>query len=411
MSDVINEQVEIKEEVTTDTPTPVEEEKAPFVSKPEKEELSKLFVEVFSTCYEEIDKVLEGKALRTKFEQIENSLRKYRRKEEELIKVVETKADLAKIAYEEAAKKFEQQALEELDPTKYETDVAPVEAEYVSLKRYYESKIKHLQSIKALTTKMFAREKSLIPSIKHAQAMLMSLMILRGYLMKGELEIVNADKPESVEKIKAAVENIFKHKALLGDFADRMPSLEEFTAYFNEITECSVDKSATRAKEGKEASFEMLNSICKELGIEVPEPDMSADIDPREVELIKVQNQLKVLEEGIRKNKVKQADGTYKDVPKAMLPKIMECLRASSLFLNGDIMSLMDEKTIAEMPFRTTGLSVFYNTCLPGVATQLYKDMNTEERPVPEYLWKMSVSWLFISCCVIDTIPTILLML
>lgn len=408
MSDVINEQVEIKEEIAA--PTSVEEEKAPFVSKAEKDELTKLFVDIFGTCYEEIDKYLEGKALRTKFEQIETSLRKYRKKEEALIKTIEAKADAARIAYENAAKKFEQQALEELDPTKYETDVAPVEAEYVSLKRYYESKIKHLQSIKALTTKMFAREKSLIPSIKHAQAILMSLMIFRGYLMKGELEIVNAESA-SVEKIKSAVEKIFKHKALLGDFADRMPSLEEFTAYFNEITECSVDKSATRAKEGKEASFTMLNEICKELGIEIPEPDMSADIDPREVELIKVQNQLKVIEEGVRKNKVKQADGTYKDVPKAMLPKIMECLRASSLFLNGDIMSLMDEKTIAEMPFRTTGLSVFYNTCLPGVATQLYKDMNTEERPVPEHLWKMTVSWLFISCCVIDTIPTLLLML
>lgn len=397
---VLPEEEPIPEEIAVEEPEEVKENK---------KRLAEDIVKIYTICYKHMDKTLEGKSLKKKFEQIETSLRKYRKKAEESLKSFEERLAKTKIKYDEAVENFEKEALEKLDPTRYETDVAPVELEYLQLKKYCESKAIHVQNIRHLTTKMFAREKTVIPTIKHSQAILLSLLILKSYMLDGTLEFRNVDNEEDVKTINEAVASIMENPALVGEFTE-FPSMEDFIKYFNNMTECKVDKSANKAKEGKEQAFRLLKSICEDNQIIIPEPEAVEGVSEQELELIKIQNQIKVISEAVRKGRVKNPDGTISEIPKSELPKIMECIRAASLFLNGDVMALMDEKMLSQLPFREQGLSVFYNTCLKGLSEQLVKD-RLEDPNYSELKWKMLVSWTFLSTSVVDTIPTMLLMM
>lgn len=399
----INEVLETVETVENVTP-----EVKPDPYKEDKEKLTNEIVKIFTICYRNVEKSLEGKALRNKFETIEQTLRKYRKREEENLSKIQAELDNALIEYKTAADEFEKMALEELDPTRYETNVAPKEARYAGLKRLYETKHVHIQSIKNLCTKMFARDKSIIPTLRHGQAVLLTMLIIRTYLLNGELDLRNTDNEEDVKTITDAVKNIVESPALVGDF-EALPELETFIEYFNSVAECSVDKSANRAKEGKDASFDLINKICTKYEIQTIAPEKTDKMTDMEVEIIDFQNKLKLLSEAIKGKPIHNPDGTYsKPIPKSEYANIIDATRTAGLFLNGGALSLLDDVTINQLPFRAQGLQTFYRALTRGFAKSLYKDL---EEKVPEYKWDMIVSWTLLSTSIVDHIPTLLLLL
>lgn len=407
---------EVEEVSTEETPTPNPEAEL----KAEKLEFAKKFVTIYKYAFDQASKELEGKALKDRFETVEKSLRRYRKNEEEAITALDKEVAELKIKYTQAAKNFENMAAEEFDPSRYDRDVLPIEQEFMIKAKKLESKRAQLQGIRMLTTKMFAKDKSAIPSIIHSYAILKCIRILTEVVKNNPIKIDN----DNSEEVKAVLEFVNTAKEIAADTKFTIPvmneagniSLQGYIDYFKDIVETTVDKNATRARESKDLSFKMIKDVCDKHNIKVlaPEGDMSG----AEYELVMMHNRIKMLEECIRvqDRPVKNYDDTMTTpITKEELPEILEYLKAASLFLNGDITSLMDEKMLEELPFRTNGLITLYRTVLPGLAGFTYnhyiKDMPDDSITVTKEQWFMMLTWLLLSTSVIDTIPTLVLML
>lgn len=409
---------EILTEVTSteEVVTPITEEvissdipRKETTDKENKIELAKEFVKLFSICFKFASSALQGKALKEKFEIVENSLRKYEKKESENLKTLEEKVNTLREQYKAAARKFEAEAMTKLDPSLYDKEVAPIEQEYLVYKKHWETKIAHVQNIKMLKTRAFAREKSLIPTLQHSQAIITLVLIFRSYLVNGTLEIVYDEKDvETVKEIETTLSKIFESKYLKGEFTD-IPTLDQFIEYFSDIVETQVDKAFVKAKVGKDNAFGLIDKLVEELHLPVIPTDFQGDIDPKEVEIIELQNKLKLLEEVVRTEKYKNEKGEIVALPKSTKATIVEATRACALFINGGVLSMLDEEMLKGLQFKEQGLANFYKVALPHVAGQLYA--NEDMSKVDKTTWYMVVSWLFLSTSVVDTIPTLLLMI
>lgn len=396
----IKEMQQTTEEVTVDTIEEVKQDidKEP-IEDPAKKELLKDIIELYGSCYKFSENQLkDNKVLRSKFEQLEKNLRKYRSVQEGALEKVRAKRDELKVKFDKAVKEFENQAIETLDPTKYDSDVAPIENEYLNTVAFCESKLKHIQGVKHITTKLFARDKSQIPSMIHAQSILMCIRILENvHEMMTKQNVTDFSGAEDYIKIGARILN---SPALIGDItADT--DIEKIVEYFLPISQHTVDKQASVSRDSRDVSFKIIDKVCEELKINVLEP--TEEMPEEEARLLVKANQLKSLDTVLRGTKVKNSDGTFSELPnKDQKAMIIEAMKQASIFLS-DVSALMSEEFINQLPFKHDGIAVTYKDAVDKVSKAIFGE---ECDPV---FRRQAVAWILYSTSVIDKIPLLIL--
>ena len=393
---------EVKDEVAVDEAAAIEEVRNAIESEPiensNKKELVKDICELYGLCYKFSEEQLQGRNLKEKFEQLEQNLRKYRNVQEAALEKIKARRDEVKRKYEKAAKEFENMSLEVMDPSKYDSDVAPLESEYLALENFCNNKQKQIQGVKHITTKLFAKDKTQIPSIIHAQSILMCVRILQKVydIIKTNSEVDFSDAENHITIAKKILEN----PAIVGDITAES-DIETIVSYFTNVAQHSVDKQASISRESKKISFNIIDKICTELGIVTLEP--IEEVEEVEKELMIKANQLKALETVLRGTKVKNPDGTFCSLPDTKQKGlIIDAMKHASIFLS-DVSNIMDEKFLEQLPFKHDSIVSSYK----DTVEKLSKTVFGEE--VDTVFRRQLVAWVLYSTSVIDKIPLLLL--
>lgn len=397
IQEVKDEVVVEKEELTEDTPTPKPVD--PMLEA--KTELAKLICGIYNECYKSVSKVAEGKALKAKFEAVENNLRKFKRNQQAALDSLEERVQKAKLECNAAKREFEKMALEELDPNKYDDLVAPKEAEYNMLRNFKDAKVKNIQSLTYLITQMSAREKKQIPSLVHAQSIFVMLNLFRLYLETGEINILNASE-ETKAYLEENVPKVVNNEFIVSNLTAETP-IEEIVEYFYGISQHTVDKHAERSRSSKEFVFKSITNICKELNLQVEFP--TADMDPTEFELMVKANQLKLMERALTGKIITNPDGTKsKLVSKTAKEQIIELMKGVAPFMSG-VTGILTEEFIEGLPFRRESIEQNWKDSTNNVSKLVFNKVESKD----EFFTHMLTAWLLFSTCTVDHIPMMLL--
>lgn len=386
-----------KEEITEDKPTPKPVD--PMLEA--KTELAKQICGIYNQCYQSVSKVAEGKALKAKFEAVENNLRRFKRNQQAALDVLNDKVEKARLAYNEAKREFEKISLEELDPSKYDDLVAPKEAEFNMLRNFKDAKVKNIQSLTYLITQMSAREKKQIPSLVHAQSVFVMLNLFRLYLETGEINILNASE-ETKAYLEENVPKVVNNELITSNLTAETP-VEDIVNYFYSISQHSVDKHAERSRSSKDFVFKSIDKICEELNLQVLFP--TGDMDPAEYELTVKANQLKLMERALTGKIITNPDGTQsKLVSKNAKEQIVELMKGVSPFMSG-VTGILTEEFINNLPFRTEALEQNWKDSTNNVSNLVFSKVESKDT----FFTHMLTAWLLFSTCTVDHIPMMLL--
>ena len=395
---------ETKEEVAVDETATIMNEIKEAISQepiedPSKKELIKDICELYGICYSFSKDQLQGKALKSKFEQLESNLRKYRNVQEAALDKIRAKKNDVKAKLDKVKREFEIASLDKLDPSRLEKEVLPLEDEYISIDNFCTQKQRQIQGIKHITTKLFAKDKNQIPSIIHAQAVLMCVRILQKVheLMTKEnvTDFTDSDKYISLGY------KILQNHSIIGSIT-KDSSIDDIITYFMPVAQHSIDKQANISRESKDVTFKIIDKVCEELNIISLEPSDDS-ITGLERELMVKANQLKSLETVLRGTKVKNPDGTFSSTPTgSQKSTIMEAMKHASLFLS-DASALIDENFIDQLPFRHDMIGSSYKDTVEKFSKTVFgEDCDPVFR-------RQVVAWVLYSTSIVDKISLLTL--
>lgn len=356
---------------------------------------------VYKYCFEFSKGFLVGQELKTKYETVEKTMRRYRKAQESKLDVVRKKLGVSEAEYRKAVKIFEQLSLEELDPSKYDDIVAPKEAEYQSLVNISNHLSNIIQNVKMLTSKIFAKEKSQTMSIIHAHAIYLTLKIISSYIENGQ---VNIDDEKFTTDVLPGLEFIKNnHVSVFGDFNKDTP-IDTIVDFLHPIAEHSADQEAAKSRKGKDMAFSVINNICETYGVEVIKPE-KVEGNETEYDVLYAANQAKALGVLAKGKPVKNPDGTYSRYPKndREIASIVNAIAEARFFLSG-ITTIMSEEFISKLPIRDDSIRSIYTRDVDRL-TKVVFNSNVDDTTV----LKLLVSHILMSLIIVDQIPTLML--
>lgn len=368
---------------------------------PERQIILDNILKIYGKCFWFSKELLVGKELKSKFETVEKTIKSKRRDYETKLKNAKELLDKTEKEYKEAIARFENQAMEELDPTKYDTNVAPIEEKYNRLFQMHNQLSTIVQGLKMEATSLFAKDKKMIPTLVQAHAVFLTLKIVIGGL-NGEITTTSANELD-----------VF--------FNECLSSIRDNREYFTEkqelnidtlvdvlwpVAQHSVDLSGIKARNMKDEAFGIIDKFCDKYNIECIKPDLNEN-DTKEQKLEKTlmikANQIKALQTVIKNKTVKNPDGSYTTLPVTddEISELMYGIREAQYSMNG--LGLMDKEVVDNFPFRRDTIRNLLSGDLPRVTRILFDDKedNLEHITI--------VSTIIMSLVLCNAIPRIIL--
>lgn len=368
---------------------------------PERQVIIDNIVKIYGKCFNFSKDLLVGKELKNKFETVEKTIKTKRRnyeiKLEEIKKlVIETEKE-----YKKAVAEFENQAIEQLDPTKYDTIVAPVEEKYNRLFQAQNHFSTIVQGLKMEATSLFAKDKKMIPTLVHAHAIFLTLKIIVGGL-NGDINTTSTNELDVY--FNECLKNIRDNKEYFTENEEL--NIDNMVDLLYPVAQHSVDLSGVRARDMKKESFKIIDDFCEKYNIEYIKPDVNEnDTNDKklEKELLTKANQIKALQTVVKNKTVKNPDGSYTKlaVTDLEIQDLMYGIREAQYSMNG--LGLMDENFINNLPFRRDTIRNLLLGDIPRVTKILFNDKvdNLEHITI--------VSTILMTLVVCNAIPRIIL--
>lgn len=382
---------------------------------PERKELIKNIIDVYQQCFEFSKGYLEGKNLRTRFETVEKTARLYKKNEEKSLEHFRSLLEKAENEFKLAVKEFEAKAEVELDPTSYDTIVLDKEIERDRLNRIVNNKITVIQGLRNKITSLFARDKKLIPSLIHSQAMVLTLHLIHGSIKEEDGHPIVG---ELTEKTIKALEYIKEHITDCMGNLTKESEIDDIVEFLAPISEHSVDRSASISRSYKDALFEYLEKTCTERNIQIIKPD---DFETnQEAQILYATNQLKALKRLLSGGTVVNPDGSlatkFQNVRER--DEVLANIQGAGFIFTG-VTSIMEKSFIDGLPFRKDSIKANFISDIDRINTLLtrnhyYKDTKVETKDIDKDLLfrnKMITSTILLSLTTVDQIPMTILMM